>query len=246
MNSSSSCGTAVCELYGEALPKLTQSGVPFLVGGAFALERYTGIARDTKDLDVFLRQRDLDAALAVFATVGCRTEITFPHWLAKAITAEGVIDIIFSAGNGVAVVDDGWFEHAVEATVLGMPVKLCPPEETLVVAAPRSDGPAAARNTGAREATGDVLVFVDADVLVHRDAFARIRAAFASDPNLTAVFGSYDDDPADRHPSGERSCPIASSRSDCRGVGIGGQPIGRTRRHLLCIWLAGERFRLCT
>ena len=74
----------------------------------------------------------------------------------------------------------------------------CPPEETLVVAAPRADGPAAARNTGAREATGDVLVFVDADVLVHRDAFARIRAALASDPNLTALFGSYDDDPEDR------------------------------------------------
>ncbi len=117
MNSSSAPGTAVCGLYGEALPKLTQSGVPFLIGGAFALERYTGIARDTKDLDVFLRRRDLEAALAVFATVGCRTEITFPHWLAKAVTAEGVIDIIFSAGNGVAVVDDGWFEHAVEATV---------------------------------------------------------------------------------------------------------------------------------
>jgi hypothetical protein len=131
MNSSSAPGTAVCGLYGEALPKLTQSGLPFLIGGAFALERYTGIARDTKDLDVFLRRRDLEAALAVFATVGCRTEIPFPHWLAKAVTAEGVIDIIFSAGNGVAVVDDGWFKHAVEATVLGMPVKLCPPEETI-------------------------------------------------------------------------------------------------------------------
>jgi hypothetical protein len=123
--------TAVCGLYSEALPKLTRSGVPFLIGGAFALERYTGIVRDTKDLDVFLRRRDLDAALAVFATVGCRTEVPFPHWLAKAVTADGLIDIIFSAGNGVAVVDDGWFEHAVEATVLGMPVKLCPPEETI-------------------------------------------------------------------------------------------------------------------
>ncbi|HEV8472733.1 MAG TPA: nucleotidyltransferase [Methylomirabilota bacterium] len=124
-------GTAVCGLYGEALPKLSRSGVPFLIGGAFALERYTGIARDTKDLDIFLRRRDLDAALAALATVGCRTEVTFPHWLAKAVTAEGVIDIIFSAGNGVAVVDDGWFEHAVDATVLGVRVKLCPPEETI-------------------------------------------------------------------------------------------------------------------
>jgi hypothetical protein len=131
MNSSDSRCTAVCGLYSDALPRLRQSGVPFLVGGAYALERYTGIARDTKDFDIFLRRSDLDAALAVLRTVGCRTEVTFPHWLAKAVTAEGVIDIIYSAGNGVAVVDDGWFEHAVDATVLGVPVKLCPPEETI-------------------------------------------------------------------------------------------------------------------
>jgi GT2 family glycosyltransferase len=74
---------------------------------------------------------------------------------------------------------------------------LSPPEQTVVVTGPSTYGPAAARNAGAHVATGDVLVFVDADVIVHHDAFARIRAAFASDPELTAVFGSYDDDPED-------------------------------------------------
>jgi hypothetical protein len=41
------------------------------------------------------------------------------------------IDLIFSSGNAVARVDDGWFEHARDNTVLGVPVKLCPPEEML-------------------------------------------------------------------------------------------------------------------
>ncbi len=68
-----------------------------------------------------------------------------------------------------------------------------PPDEVVIVRSPRHAGPAAARNVGARDATGDVLVFVDADVLVHRDAFARIRAALVRDPRLVAVFGSYDD-----------------------------------------------------
>ena len=71
-----------------------------------------------------------------------------------------------------------------------------PPEEVIVVEEPRLAGPAVSRNAGAQAAAGDVLVFVDADVEVHRDAFARIRAAFEDDPGLTAVFGSYDDAPS--------------------------------------------------
>jgi hypothetical protein len=57
-------------------------------------------------------------------------------------------------------------------------------------------GPAAARNLAARGAQGDILVFVDADVEVHADAMARIKAQFSRDPELAALFGSYDDTPA--------------------------------------------------
>jgi GT2 family glycosyltransferase len=69
-----------------------------------------------------------------------------------------------------------------------------PPEEVVVVE--EGGGPADARNRGAAGATGDVLVFVDADVVVHRDAFSRIRRAFERDPSLAALFGSYDSTPA--------------------------------------------------
>ncbi|MEJ7567581.1 MAG: glycosyltransferase [Gaiellaceae bacterium] len=60
---------------------------------------------------------------------------------------------------------------------------------------PANSGPARARNRGARQAAGDVLVFVDSDVEVHADVFACIRRSFEEDRGLTAVFGSYDDRP---------------------------------------------------
>jgi cellulose synthase/poly-beta-1,6-N-acetylglucosamine synthase-like glycosyltransferase len=60
----------------------------------------------------------------------------------------------------------------------------------------RQRGPAAARNLGVREALGEILVFLDADVCVHEDALERIADAFASDTTLDAIIGSYDDSPA--------------------------------------------------
>lgn len=57
-------------------------------------------------------------------------------------------------------------------------------------------GPAAARNIGARAASGDVLVFLDADVAVHADALDRLVRYFAREPGVAAIFGSYDDRPA--------------------------------------------------
>lgn len=53
---------------------------------------------------------------------------------------------------------------------------------------PRQTGPAAARNRGAQEASGDVLVFLDADVAVDPDVLPRIVAHFA-DPDCVAVIG---------------------------------------------------------
>jgi GT2 family glycosyltransferase len=69
------------------------------------------------------------------------------------------------------------------------------PDELILVEQPANSGFAAARRLGAARAQGDLIAFVDADVLVHPDAFARIRAAFAADPGLAALFGSYDDSP---------------------------------------------------
>ncbi|HEY3020475.1 MAG TPA: glycosyltransferase, partial [Solirubrobacteraceae bacterium] len=70
------------------------------------------------------------------------------------------------------------------------------PDEVIVVDGPSELGAAAARNLGAERASGDVLVFIDADVVVHPDTFTRARAAFDRDGRLTALFGSYDDCPA--------------------------------------------------
>jgi hypothetical protein len=119
------------QFYVDVLNLLKDSNTPFLVGGAYALAQYAGVVRHTKDLDLFVKKVDAEQILEQFSKAGYKSEMTFSHWLGKAFKGESFIDLIFSSGNGVAVVDDLWFTHATDADVFGVPVKLCPPEEMI-------------------------------------------------------------------------------------------------------------------
>jgi GT2 family glycosyltransferase len=59
----------------------------------------------------------------------------------------------------------------------------------------KNSGVAAARNCGARYARGEILFFVDSDVVIHPDAIERVINTFRQNPTLSAVFGSYDAQP---------------------------------------------------
>ena len=101
---------------------LTRARVPFLVGGTFAFVHQAGIDRSTKDLDIFVRPcRRPSRCWTRAPTAGYEADLVFSHWLAKIRSPSGFIDVIFSSGNGVAVVDDGWFEHATEREVARRP-----------------------------------------------------------------------------------------------------------------------------
>jgi len=56
-------------------------------------------------------------------------------------------------------------------------------------------GPAQARNLGAKAAQGDILFFVDADVVVYPDTISQVASTFSREPDLAALIGSYDDAP---------------------------------------------------
>lgn len=89
----------------------------------------------------------------------------------------------------ILVVDDGSTDDtAVTARALG----------ARVISSGDRSGQAAARNLGAHEARGDILWFVDADVVVTSDAPRRIREALAEGA-WVAMFGSYDDAPPARN-----------------------------------------------
>jgi hypothetical protein len=117
--------------YLDALAVLDRAHTPYLVGGGYAMASLTGIVRNTKDLDLFMREADAQPALDALAAAGYRTEWTWPHFLGKALCGDWFVDILYNSGNGLCPVDNEWFAHSIGGIVLGRRVPLCPPEEML-------------------------------------------------------------------------------------------------------------------
>ncbi|HEV7347604.1 nucleotidyltransferase [Telluribacter sp.] len=117
--------------YREALTMLNECSTRYMLGGAFAMFHYTGIYRDTKDLDIFCKPSEYPAILKYFAEKGYETQLTDVRWLAKVFSGEYFIDIIFDTVNNICTVDDTWYEHAHKAQFAGVDVLFLPPEELI-------------------------------------------------------------------------------------------------------------------
>jgi hypothetical protein len=117
--------------YKRALEALNAGGVPFVVTGAYAIYEYTGIYRETKDLDVFVEPLHVVDAMRALREAGFRTRLELAHWLSKAKQGEHFVDIIFGMGNGLALVDADWFRYSTPAILAATPVRVAPAEELI-------------------------------------------------------------------------------------------------------------------
>jgi GT2 family glycosyltransferase len=63
---------------------------------------------------------------------------------------------------------------------------------------PGHSGASAARNHGVRCASGDIILFLDADIVAPVSTIARAAVLLDEHPEYDAAFGSYDDDPGVR------------------------------------------------
>jgi len=65
----------------------------------------------------------------------------------------------------------------------------------IIITNKSSLGPAQARNIAIEKSRGELLFFLDADVVIRPDTISKAARAFNEDRSLSAAFGSYDDRP---------------------------------------------------
>lgn len=116
-----------------------------------------------------------------------RDVLNLQRCLAAIRAAARALPSAIALRETIVVADGAVDDPAPTARVLG----------ARVVTLDRSYGPATARNRGAAACLGDVIVFIDSDVVVSRRALAQIASRLTSDADLQAVFGAYDESPAD-------------------------------------------------
>ena len=115
--------------YSECIALLAESEIPFLVSGTYALACYTGIARPTKDVDVFAKAGDSLKILSYFKEKGFDIQVVDERWLARIVRGELFMDVIFNMPTASTHVTDDWFDRAPRALIFDTTVKLVPPTE---------------------------------------------------------------------------------------------------------------------
>lgn len=125
-------GPEASEVYGEALDALDRMSIRYMLGGALALNVYTGIWRDTKDLDVFVPGETVPQVLDALEGADFETEVIDPVWLAKAHKGDFFADVIHASHNSTGPVDESWFENTREIPILDRHALVIPAEELIL------------------------------------------------------------------------------------------------------------------
>lgn len=122
------------DFYNKLIAIMLENNLPFMIGGTFAFNQYTGLDRPTGDFDIMIPIEDYPKILKTLADNGYKTELAEIelNWLAKVTDPEGFYtDFIYAERNGLHKVKREWLQYALEATILGHQVLLEPAEEML-------------------------------------------------------------------------------------------------------------------
>jgi predicted nucleotidyltransferase len=117
----------------QTVEALRSANVTFLVMGGLATSAL-GRDRRVTDIDLFLRDRDVEPALAALRDVGFETLVVSPNWLAKAFKDDVLVDLISRSTHDIGL-NDEILERAVEVDLHGRRLPAVSPEDLIVMKA---------------------------------------------------------------------------------------------------------------
>lgn len=123
-------------VYQRIIALLEHHGVPFALGGAFALATYTGQWRNTKDIDLYVEPSMKERTVQILLDEGGLTDlhIRLPYdrmWIFRGEEDGTIVDVIWALANQVASVDREWLTKGPRINVRGHTIAVIPAEELM-------------------------------------------------------------------------------------------------------------------
>lgn len=136
-------------VYARFMAEAARRGIPFAVGGGLAISAYTGCLRNTKDLDLFILEKDSQEAIRITKELGFEEYLEVPYdptWSYRSTQSGYILDFLWRMLNGRSSVTQTWLSEGWELTVRGVGFRLLPVEELIwsklyIVRRDRSDWP---------------------------------------------------------------------------------------------------------
>jgi hypothetical protein len=106
------------------LTAMNELGVPYILGGALAVNQHGGPWRNTKDLDIFVPAENRQAVIDCLTAMGFADYYAvWPYdreWIYRAHIGNKIVDVIWQAANKVGTVDASWRDRAIEGEMAGV------------------------------------------------------------------------------------------------------------------------------
>jgi hypothetical protein len=123
------------DTFRQALQALNESRVPNAIGGAFAIFHYTGMWRNTHDLDIYLEHKHLTDAVSALLSAGFEDKGEVAPgdntWILHAIKNDTLVDLIWEPPNHLRTVDTPMIAGGDDGEFLGVPVRFLSADELI-------------------------------------------------------------------------------------------------------------------
>ena len=120
-------------IFRPAIEAIRALGVPFAIGGGLATALYTGMWRNSKDIDLYVLRQDRERVIAAILGTGLTDyfdELPYDRaWIFRAARDGVIIDTMWALANGAGDITADWLTRGAHAQVRGEMLRLLSPED---------------------------------------------------------------------------------------------------------------------
>lgn len=121
-------------VYAGVITEAAKRNIPVAVGGGLAVSAYSACVRNTKDMDLYVLEKDSRTMIELTGELGFQEYTAYPYdptWSYRSCRDGYIVDFLWRMLNGRASVDETWVTRGWELQVRGVSFRLLPVEELI-------------------------------------------------------------------------------------------------------------------